>query len=52
MSHTSDMLREAIQTASVARMRAARVTRPEVPKAKRPTPDPGRYAYVAEGDDK
>ncbi len=45
MSHTQDMLREAIQTASVAKMRAARVTRPEVPKAKRP--DPGRYAYLA-----
>ncbi len=49
MSHTQDMLRAAIQTASVAAMRAAKVTRPEVPAAKRPPP--GRYAFVTSEPD-
>ncbi len=47
MSHTQDMLRAAIQTASVAAMRAAKVTRPEVPAAKRP----GAYAFVSTSPD-
>ncbi len=39
---TKDMLRESIQALNVAAMRAARITRPDMPAIKH-----GRYSFVA-----
>ncbi len=42
---TADLLRAAIQHTSVASMRAARITRPDIRKPRPQTP--GAYSFVA-----